>query len=266
MSEEVKKRIDAVFVCGGVWHDMDFARVELLKLLSEDDRVRVRVFEDYDQALPAIADADFVITYTSNIVGGLETQEALKAFVENGGRWFALHATNSVVRFLSPDGASYENLVVDAPRWAPLMMETIGSQFIAHPPMDTFKVEVTQPDHPLVKDIEPFEAFDEQFLLETYGEIDVLLHCEFEGEAAGFVENNWEKKTHPVLYQKTTGKGAVLYLALGHCRGHYDMPGIADFYPQVERCVWDLPVYYTLLRRGIGWAKEPILEDELATA
>jgi len=33
---ERRLRIDCVLVCGGVWHDMDFARLELLKLLAED--------------------------------------------------------------------------------------------------------------------------------------------------------------------------------------------------------------------------------------
>ena len=41
-------RVDCVLICGGVWHDMDFARLELLKLLAEDPRVRTRVFEDYE--------------------------------------------------------------------------------------------------------------------------------------------------------------------------------------------------------------------------
>ena len=41
-------RIDAYLVCGGVWHDFDFARLELLKLLAEDERVRVKVAEHYE--------------------------------------------------------------------------------------------------------------------------------------------------------------------------------------------------------------------------
>ena len=36
-------RIDAYLVCGGAWHDFDFARLELLKLLAEDERIRVKV-------------------------------------------------------------------------------------------------------------------------------------------------------------------------------------------------------------------------------
>ena len=44
-------------------------------------------------------------------------------------------------------------------------------------------------------------------------------------------------------------------LQLGHCRGHYDLQPMADWWPTVDRCAWDLPVFYDLLRRGIEWIK-----------
>jgi hypothetical protein len=31
-----------------------------------------------------------------------------------------------------------------------------------------------------------------------------------------------------------------------------------DYWPTVDRCSWDLPVFHELLRRGLQWAKEPI--------
>ena len=49
----------------------------------------------------------------------------------------------------------------------------------------------------------------------------------------------------------------MLYLTLGHCRGHYDMQPMIEFYPVPERGSWELPVFYDLLRRGLAWAKEP---------
>lgn len=261
MERDPRKRINAVFVVGGVWHDFDFARLEVLKLLAEDERVRTRVFEDYDSARQALAEADFLISYTCNVLGSIETQEALRAFVEGGKRWYALHGTNSVLRFLSHESADYGELLVHAPRWAPLFMETLGSQFVAHPPIAPYEVQITQPDHPLVEGIEAFETSDELYLLETHGDLDVMMHCEFQGEAAGFVEKDWKRAQHPVFYKKTVGAGAVLYLTLGHCRGHYDMQGVTDYYPEVERCAWDLPQFYTLLRRGISWAKQPAFDD-----
>ena len=70
-------RINCVLICGGVWHDMDFARLELLKLLAEDQRVRTRVFENYDN-IEAIEGADILITYTCDVTPSLPAQEALK--------------------------------------------------------------------------------------------------------------------------------------------------------------------------------------------
>ena len=265
MSDAQKKRINAVFVVGGDWHDIDFARLEILKLLSEDERIRTRVFEDYDSARPALEGADFLISYTTNVLASVDTQEALKHFVEGGKRWYALHGTNSVLRFLSPEGASYGELLVDAPRWAPLFMETLGSQFIAHPPIEPYTVEITAPDHPMVEGIEPFEATDELYLMETHGDLEVMLHCDFGGKAPGFVEDDWKDAKHPVMYKKSYGDGGVLYLTLGHVRGHYDMVGITDYYPKIERGSWDVPAFYTLLRRGIAWASEAaFLQKEAA--
>ena len=62
--------IDCVLVAAGKYHDIDFARLELLKLLAEDDTVRVRVFEDYSN-LDAIRNATFLITYTCDVTPSL---------------------------------------------------------------------------------------------------------------------------------------------------------------------------------------------------
>jgi type 1 glutamine amidotransferase len=251
MSEPVKKRVNIVLIAGGKYHDIDFARLEILKILAEDDRVRVRVFEDYAN-LDALAKADVLITYTCDVIPRLDEQEALRAWVEAGGRWYALHGTNSILRFLA-------NGLVDSPRWAPHFMETLGSMFIAHPLIAPYTVTVADPSHPLVKGVEPFQATDEHYLVETYGDLHVLLETEFEGEATGFVEDKWPKAKHPVFYLHPMGKGCVLYLTLGHCRGHYDMQPMIEFYPEPEKGSWALPVFYDLLRRGVSWAKEPAL-------
>jgi hypothetical protein len=241
-------RLNCVLVAGGQWHDIDFARLELLKLLAEDENVRVRVFEDYSN-LEAIASADFLVTYTCNVTPSLEQQEALRDYVKQGGRWLALHGTNSILRFL-------DNGSIDAPRWAPLFMDTLGSMFLAHPPIGSFTVTPTGVKHPVVEGIEPFEVVDEMYLSEFYAPVEVLLDTEFEGSAGRFVHNQWEKQRHPVLYLRQLEKGSVMYLTLGHCRGHHDLRPLMDYYPNVDRCAWEQPVYYELLRRGIAWAKE----------
>jgi uncharacterized protein len=243
-----KTRINSALIAGGKYHDIDFARLELLKLLAEDERIRVRVFEDYSK-IEAITSADFILSYTCDVIPRLEEQEELRRYINRGGRWLALHGTNSILRFINSGQ-------VDCPDWAPHLMETLGSMFIAHPPIAPYRVSVVNPAHPLVAEIEPFEATDELYLLKTFGKLQVLLETEFEGDAVGFVQRHWPKAKHPVFYLNPIGKGAVLYLTLGHCRGHYDMRPLMDFYPQIERGAWALPVFYELLRRSIAWAKQ----------
>lgn len=240
-------RIDCVLVAGGKYHDIDFARLELLKLLAADPMVRVRVFEDYEN-IAAIQAADILVSYTCDIIPSLPAQEAIRAWVAGGGRWFALHGTNSILRW-TEDGR------VSSPRWAPLHMDTLGTQFIAHPPIAPYTVQVTQPDHPLVEGVEPFETTDEIYLMDVHAPLDVLLHTRFGGEATGFVDLDWAEADHPVFYIRRLDAGQILYLTLGHCRGHLDMQPLMDWWPTVDRCAWDLPVFHTLLRRGLDWIK-----------
>lgn len=243
------QRIDAYLITGGRFHDTDFARLELLKLLAEHSNVRVKVGNDY-RDVEGIAASQFLITYTCDVLPTLEQSAALRRFIVGGGRWLALHGTNSVLR-LTDDGRC--NCPDDE---APEFLELLGTQFLAHPPIEPYRVEVTDPDHDLTRDLEPFDTIDEQYLSKTLADIHVLMHTNFKGEAPGFIGNeHWpEEKAHPVLYSRKLGAGEVLYLTLGHCRGHYDLEPILAFNPIVERCSWSLPIYYELLRRGIRWA------------
>jgi type 1 glutamine amidotransferase len=241
-------RIDCVLICGGVWHDIDFARLELLKLLAEDERVRTRVFEDYETH-DAIRNADILITYTCDVTPSLKAQELLRDWLAAGGRWYALHGTNSVLRLL-------ETGLWDAPRLAPLFMDLLGTQFLSHPPIAPYMVKVADPENELTRGISPFETSDELYHMERHGELHVLLEADCTEEGTGFVEAADAPGTHPVLYIKRHGAGAVLYNTLGHCRGHYDLQPMLDWWPSVDRCAWDLPVFHELLRRGIAWIKQ----------
>jgi type 1 glutamine amidotransferase len=241
--------VNAYLVCGGLYHDMDYARLELLKLLGEDERIRVRVAEDY-RDIDALAAADFLVTYTCGVIPDDAQQQALEGFLAGGRRWLALHGTNSVLRYAK--GRGWE-----APRAAPQFMAMLGSQFLAHPPIAPYRVEVSDPSHALVAGIEPFDADDELYLSEYHGERHDLLHTHYRGEAPGFVHGAWpvvDSDRQSVLYLHAHGGGEVLYCTLGHCRGKYDMRPMIAEYPTVERGSWKLPVYHELLRRGIRWA------------
>ena len=245
------KRQDVYLVCGGKYHDFDFARLELLKLLAEHDFIRVKVANDYSD-VAAMSEADLLVTYTCDEVPDAAGQKALKSYIENGGRWFALHATNSVLEWLSHDPP-----LLRSPRDHVDFMEVLGSQFLAHPPIEPYRVEVSSPDHPLVAGIEPFETTDELYLSEYHGENEMLLHTKWTGQVEAFEDSDWEDdQDHGVFYLRPYGEGQVLYLTLGHCRSTYDMQPLVEEYPVIERCSWELPVYYELLRRGIQWGIE----------
>ena len=239
-------RIDAHFVAAGKYHDIDFARLEVLKLLAEHPNVRTTVACDYGD-IERIAACRFLISYTCDLMPTREEVAAIRTWLEGGGKWLALHGTNSILVFT-------ENGLVDAPDDRPDAMELLGTQFKAHPPIGPFKVEVVNRDHELTRGIDDFEVIDELYLSHTTAPIDILMQTRFEGEATGFVAATWGPTVVPVVYTRSVGSGMISYNALGHCRGHYDLPGMVDFYPNPEKCAWNYAVYYDLLRRGLVWA------------
>jgi hypothetical protein len=242
-----KAAIDAYLVCGGRYHDIDYARLQLLGLLGEHERIRTRMREDYGD-IAAIEASDCLITYTVDVVPDEATAQRLRDYVAGGRRWLALHGTNSILRYAR--GRGWE-----APRDAQTFMQTLGSQFVAHPPIAPYRVEVTNPSHPLVAGIEPFDASDELYLSELHPPFETLLHTRWTGEAKGFAERDWSAdQPRPVMYLKRVGAGEVLYFTLGHARGRYDMRPLMDEYPTVERVSWPVPAFTELLRRSLSWA------------
>ena len=88
MSEQndtVGSRIDVTLVAGGMYHDIDFARLELLKLLGEHEEFRVRVQADYEDA-EAIAAGSILVSYTCNVRPSVDAQRRIRQWVEEGGR------------------------------------------------------------------------------------------------------------------------------------------------------------------------------------
>lgn len=249
-NDERLSRVDAYLVAGGKYHDIDFARSELLALLAEHPNVRVTVAPDYEDH-ETIASSAFLVSYTCDVRPSEGAQTAIRSWIEGGGRWLALHGTNAALDLPRPNG-------VESPRCFPHWAETLGSQFVAHPPIEPYPVKIAAPDHWLVAGIEPFDTDDELYLMEYHDRsvLEPLLHTHWRGDATGYAEVDWNDKPdeHLIQYLRPLGDGAVLYNTLGHCRGHWDMVPIAPYYPVIERCSWEEPQYHELLRRGIRWA------------
>ena len=180
----------------------------------------------------AILNAEMLVTYTSQVTVGDEQCAAIRSYLENGGRWFAIHASNSV-------------------RENPHLPGILGSRFLAHPPYQHYGVEITKAADPLLRDIEPFELDDELYVIEERHDIEVLLHTNWGGEAMG---KTYPESFRPLMYRRPVGHGGVLYLALGHANRPFDKPRPELPDSPDRRGPWDLPVYKELIRRGIDWA------------
>ncbi|MEY4173109.1 MAG: hypothetical protein RI900_274 [Actinomycetota bacterium] len=242
--------IRVVLVCGGRWHDFDFARLQLLEALGRDERVRTRVFEDYD-CLSALAEAQLLVTYTCDVRPDPAQQTALVEFVARGGRWLALHGTNAAIDPPGPDRR------FSTPRVLGPVAELLGSQFLGHPPITPYTVDVSDPRHPLVDGIEPFEVTDELYVSELHPPFHLLLHTTFAGESSGFTEghgNPDRPETQPVLYLRDHGEGTVCYFTLGHCRGRWDLQDLrVPDLGRVDRGSWTVPEFRTVLERCLRW-------------
>ena len=247
--------IAVYLLCNARFHDTNFARLELLKLLAEQPDVVTRVGEDYSQQ-DAIRASKLLITYTCDVRPTLAEQESLKRFLEGGGRWFALHATNAIIEFV---GASVESGGIripgkaSTPDLAPLLMQLLGSRFISHPANASLHVTVKTPEHPLVDGMQSFDIVDEPYYCEMLGEHVTLLEADYDAPSTGYVVQTIDRPgPHPIMYTHPVGGGEVLYLTLGHCRGKYDMRPFMPVCP-VDRVAWEVPEFYELLRRGIRW-------------
>ena len=251
-------RVNVYLVTGGRFHDTNFARLELLKLLAEDDDLYVRVGENFGNE-EAIAWADLLVTYTCDIRPSTEQQLWLKEFLTSGGRWFALHGTNSLIDFDTTDGPIDAFGVTIpgvpyAPDLAPDYMRLLGSRFVTHPPIQPYRVRVVAPEHPVVAGIDDFETEDEPYCCEFHDQVETLLEARYSSAWMTDLPPEWDdpNEPRPQMYLRRLGKGQVLYLTLGHCCGKFDMQPIMDEC-DVVRCSWDRPIYYELLRRGIRW-------------
>jgi len=224
----------ANLVCGSPArnHDFDFARRKLLEALYAAGDIRADVFNNYDNGA-AIRGGDLLVTYTSQVPVADDACAALRGYLEHGGRWFAIHASNSVL-----DNKHLPGI--------------LGSRFIAHPPYMRYTVTVTSPDDPLMQGIDgPFEVDDELYVIEYSEDIEVLLNTRWGGEA---MRQQFDEAVRPLMYRRKVGDGGVLYLALGHCNRPFDKPRPDSLDRPDLRGPWSLPVYQELIRRGIDWA------------
>jgi type 1 glutamine amidotransferase len=124
-----------------------------------------------------------------------EQGKAVRKFVEDGGAAFFLHNTTHV-GLSDPD-----------------FRHVLGGAYTGHPPIRTFKVKVTNSNHPITKGVRDFIVTDEQHYMD-YDKDRKNIFLESVNED-GLTYQNYGA-TAPAGWAYDYGKGRVCYLSPGH--------------------------------------------------
>ena len=250
----------------GKYHDFDLARLTLLGLMAEDERIRASCAEDFG-SLERLEDCCGVVLYTCDLMPSEEQADVLDAFVRRGGRMLALHVVNAHLEFtdgpeIVTSGVRIPGLVKSTREdVAPKFMALLGSRFVTHLAAQEIHIHVEDEDHPVKRGLNDFTITDEPYVATTLGEIRTLLSACYKGPTPGYVtEVITDNPPRPQLYVKDHGSGAVLYSPLGHACGKYDMVPLMD---EANKVIgpWEDPNYITILRRSIAWLCDSQLQE-----
>jgi hypothetical protein len=207
-------------------HDMDFARLRLLELLATEHGVRTTVASDFADLGRWLDRTQLLVTYVAGPFPDEPQNRELRAWLEAGGRWLALHGTSGgkAVRVPAPEGEipRHRRMMVKGPHH-----DTLGCFFLNHPPLRRFALSVT-PGHVLGEGLPAtFEVDDELYLIELVSPetSDVLLTTDLVADPSppgfGFTYERdtslADGHTRVIAYTRSVGDGAVAYVALGHC-------------------------------------------------
>jgi type 1 glutamine amidotransferase len=245
---------------------MDYARLRILGLLQEHPHVITTTASDYADVQRWLPGVRLLVTYVAGPYPDDEQDRLLRDWLAEGGRWLAFHGTSGgKAARVGTRGA--RKMVKGS------YHETLGSFFLNHPPVRKFRVDVADRDHPLCRGLpSSFEVMDELYLIELQdpSACRVLLTTELEKDPSppgfGFTYDRDtsllpDGKTRVLAYEQPVGKGAIAYVALGHC--HSPETNIQPFVdasvepsgttPLLFRGAWETAPFEKLLRNGIDW-------------
>ncbi len=200
-----------------------------IRILFLGDNGHHKPAERFRQMQPVMAARGIDLTYTDSMAAldpkvlakydGLllyaniekiapDQEKALLDYVAGGNGFIPLHC------------ASY--CFLNSPKCIALT----GAQFKRHG-TGTFRTVIAVPDHPIEKELEPFESWDETYVHHKHNDKDrTILEYRIDKEGK-----------EPWTWVRTHGQGRVFYTAWGH-----------------DARTWGHPGFQALVERGIRWA------------
>ena len=253
-------------------HDHDYARLRLLELLAEQD-VAASVANDFADVARWLPLSRLMITYVAGPYPDAAQTGAIRDWVAAGGHWLALHGTSGG-RAERVEGARSRR-TVKAEHHA-----LLGGMFLTHPPICEFRVEVRAPDHPLTRGLgSSFTVEDEPYFVELQdpAATQILLTADYGGLTSPAIGTLYPRdtslladgKSRVIGYTRAVGRGAVTYVALGHCHNPAiraaRAPDPADATPPVFHGAWERDAFLTLLRNAIAYTPAAYPSPALVT-
>jgi len=200
-----------------------------LKVLFLGDQGHHRPADRFSQLQPVLAERGIELVYTERledldraVLGRYdvlavyanidelpaEREAAIVDFVRGGKGLVPLHCASFCFR--------------NSPVW----VEIVGAQFQRHDGGE-FRTTNLAPDHPIMKDFQGFQSWDETYV-----------HTRHNPRGRTVLEERVEGDHHePWTWVRSEGKGRVFYTAWGH-----------------DQRTWGHPGFHNLVERGIRWA------------
>ena len=242
-------------------HDHDYARLRLLELLAEQD-VAASVANDFADVDRWLTVSRLLLTYVAGPYPDATQCRAMRAWMEAGGRWLALHGTSGG-RAERVEGVRQRRTVKQEHH------ALLGSYFLTHPPICKIDVDVRDAGHRLTRGLgASFQVEDEPYFIELQdpGATRILLTADYgPGATSPTIGTLYpadtslqaDGRTRVLGYARDVGQGGVAYVALGHCHNPAVRAGRpadpTDTTPLTFRGSWETETFTALLRNGIAW-------------
>ncbi|MDB4292579.1 ThuA domain-containing protein [Maribacter sp.] len=208
LADDQPRRIEMLFLGHDLEHHNSGAYFPILATALTKDGINITYTEDVDDLNSANLDLyDGLIVYANHESINSCQEKALLDFVSEGNAFIPIHSAS----FCFKNSPEYIDLV--------------GAQFMEHDTL-TFSASITNKEHPLMKNVTDFEAWDETYV-----------HAKIADDITVLMERVDGDHREPWTWVKEYGEGKVFYTASGH-----------------DERVWNHPGFQNLVREGILWA------------
>jgi type 1 glutamine amidotransferase len=202
------KKISVLFLGHNSTHHDSARFAPMLRAALKPDGIDV-VYTEETSALNAdtLAKYDALMIYANHTTITPDQEKALLDYVAGGKGFLPIHSASFC----------FQN--------SPAYIALVGAQFLKHGTGE-FTAEIVKPDHPVMKDVTPFNAWDESYV-----------HTKHNPDRTILMERVDATGREPWTWVRTHGKGRVFYTASGH-----------------DERVWGHPMFQRLIKNAVVWA------------